>query len=145
MDLPALERDLRRHTDGEVRFDRVSRALYSTDASVYQIEPAGVVVPRSRDDVVRIVEIARRHGASITARGGGTSQGPTLSFAKSTDFPPKKVTIEHVRLIVSWADLTAVSRARVCVFERPVDVSPPPAFTGSSPRPLRAPPAVRLS
>ena len=74
-----------------------------------------------------------------------TSQGPTLSFAKSTDFPPKKVTIEHVRLIVSWADLTAVSRARVCVFERPVDVSPPPAFTGSSPRPLRAPPAVRLS
>src|SRR5476649_2355658 len=70
----ALEQDLRAHIEGEVRFDRVSRALYSTDASVYQIEPLGVIVPRTRDDVVRAVEIARRHGVSITARGGGTSQ-----------------------------------------------------------------------
>ncbi len=69
-----LRRDLEKHIEGEVRFDPISRALYSTDASVYQIEPAGVVIPRSRDDVVRVVEVARRHGASITARGGGTSQ-----------------------------------------------------------------------
>jgi FAD/FMN-containing dehydrogenase/Fe-S oxidoreductase len=69
-----LRLDLQRAIGGEVRFDRVSRALYSTDASVYQIEPAGVVIPRSRDDVVRVVDIARRHGCSITARGGGTSQ-----------------------------------------------------------------------
>jgi FAD/FMN-containing dehydrogenase/Fe-S oxidoreductase len=69
-----LRRDLQDQIVGEVRFDRVSRALYSTDASVYQIEPLGVIVPRSRDDVIRAVEIARRHGVSITARGGGTSQ-----------------------------------------------------------------------
>ena len=70
----ALRRDLEQRISGEIRFDTVSRALYSTDASVYQIEPLGIVVPRTREDVVRAVEIAARHGVSITARGGGTSQ-----------------------------------------------------------------------
>jgi FAD/FMN-containing dehydrogenase/Fe-S oxidoreductase len=70
----ALERHLEREIEGEVRFDRVSRALYSTDASVYQIEPLGVVVPKSRADVVATVSAARQYGTSITARGGGTSQ-----------------------------------------------------------------------
>src|SRR5580704_8084096 len=74
VDAAALQRELEAQIEGEVRFDRVSRALYSTDASVYQIEPAGVIVVRSREDVKRTVEIARRHGMSITARGGGTSQ-----------------------------------------------------------------------
>ena len=69
-----LRLDLEHHIRGEVRFDSVSRALYSTDASVYQIEPLGVVVPRSQADLIRIVEIAGRHGVAITARGGGTSQ-----------------------------------------------------------------------
>src|SRR3954452_23131746 len=54
-----LQRDFEREIAGEVRFDGVSRALYSTDASVYQIEPLGVVVPRTADDVVRTVNIAR--------------------------------------------------------------------------------------
>ena len=74
MDRDALRRDLEAQVEGEVRFDKVSRALYSTDASVYQIEPAGVVVPRSRDDVVRAVKICRKHGCPLTMRGGGTSQ-----------------------------------------------------------------------
>src|SRR5262249_50157334 len=83
-----LRQELERETDGEVRFDRLSRALYSTDASVYQIEPLGVVVVRNRGDLVRTVEIARRHGCSITARGGGTSQagqaiGPGLQLDTS--------------------------------------------------------------
>jgi FAD/FMN-containing dehydrogenase/Fe-S oxidoreductase len=69
-----LERALRATIEGEVRFDRISRALYSTDASVYQIEPIGVVVPRSRADIVATVRAARDYGTSITARGGGTSQ-----------------------------------------------------------------------
>jgi FAD/FMN-containing dehydrogenase/Fe-S oxidoreductase len=69
-----LRQDLQRHTTGEVRFDRVSRALYSTDASVYQIEPQGVVLPRSRDDLIRIVRACAEHGCSMTMRGGGTSQ-----------------------------------------------------------------------
>src|SRR3954453_20313036 len=70
----ALRIELEQRIAGEVRFDRVSRALYSTDASVYQIEPLAVVVPKTREDVVRTVEIAARLGVSITARGGGTSQ-----------------------------------------------------------------------
>ena len=69
-----LQRELEAAIDGEVRFDRVSRALYSTDASVYQIEPLGVVIPRSAEDVVRAVELAAKHGVPITPRGGGTSQ-----------------------------------------------------------------------
>ncbi len=71
---PAIARDLAAAVDGEVRFDRLTRAMYSTDASVYEIAPLGVVLPRSADDVVRTVTIAGRHGTSITARGGGTSQ-----------------------------------------------------------------------
>src|SRR5579863_5778085 len=74
VDAAALQRELESQISGEVRFDTVSRALYSTDASVYRIEPLGVIVPRTRDDVVRVVEIAARHRVSITARGGGTSQ-----------------------------------------------------------------------
>src|SRR5690349_13529016 len=74
VDAAAFERELKAQIEGEVRFDAVSRALYSTDASVYQIVPLAIVVPRTVDDLVRTVEIARRHGCSITARGGGTSQ-----------------------------------------------------------------------
>src|SRR5258707_7755123 len=74
MNVQALQRDLESQIDGEVRFDKVSRALYSTDASVYQIEPTGVVVVKSREDIVRIVKICRTHGCSLTMRGGGTSQ-----------------------------------------------------------------------
>src|SRR5213592_126529 len=69
-----LEARLKAELEGEVRFDRISRALYATDASVYQIMPLGVVIPRTRADVVRTVRLCREHGVSITARGGGTSQ-----------------------------------------------------------------------
>ena len=69
-----LRRDLEARLDGEVRFDPVSRALYSTDASVYQIQPLGVAIVRSRDDILAAIDCARVHGCSITARGGGTSQ-----------------------------------------------------------------------
>src|SRR6476659_2512726 len=74
MDPQALRRDLEAQIDGEVRFDKISRALYSTDARVYQIEPAGVVVVKSREDVVRAVTICGKHGCPLTMRGGGTSQ-----------------------------------------------------------------------
>ena len=74
VDAAALEAALRSAVAGEVRFDRVSRTLYSTDASVYQIQPLGVVVARSREDVVRVVEICRDFDCPLTLRGGGTSQ-----------------------------------------------------------------------
>jgi len=72
--MSVLQRDLAAAVDGEVRFDGVSRALYSTDASVYQIEPLGVVIPRSAEGVAQAVNVAARHGVPITPRGGGTSQ-----------------------------------------------------------------------
>jgi FAD/FMN-containing dehydrogenase/Fe-S oxidoreductase len=75
VDVGALREELIRSVDGEVRFDKISRALYSTDASVYQIEPLGLVVPKSREDIIRIVEICGRFRCPVTMRGGGTSQG----------------------------------------------------------------------
>jgi len=57
LDVEALRRDLDAVIEGEVRFDKISRALYSTDASVYRIEPVGVVVVKSRADVIRAVQI----------------------------------------------------------------------------------------
>src|SRR5262245_23668840 len=69
-----LQRELQTQTLGEVRFDRISRALYSTDASVYQIEPVGVVLARSREDLISTVKICAAHGSPLTLRGGGTSQ-----------------------------------------------------------------------
>src|SRR5688572_17168857 len=72
-DHAALVRDLST-IDGEARFDALSRALYSSDASVYQIQPAGVVVPRSREALIQIVNVCRQHRCSMTMRGGGTSQ-----------------------------------------------------------------------
>src|SRR5436190_10989544 len=74
MDVQALQRDLESQIEGEVRFDQVSRALYSTDSSVYQIEPAGVVVVKSREDIIRTIAVCRTHRCSLTMRGGGTSQ-----------------------------------------------------------------------
>ena len=100
----ALRRDLQEHIEGEVRFDRVSRALYSTDASVYQIEPLGIVIPRTRDDVVRTVQIARRHGCSITARGGGTSQaGQAIGAGLQLDTSKYFNRILETNLAERWA------------------------------------------
>jgi FAD/FMN-containing dehydrogenase/Fe-S oxidoreductase len=69
----ALEKQLRRHLRGEARFDAMSRRLYSTDASIYQIEPMGVVLPRSLDDLQTAVQIALEMHVPIIPRGGGTS------------------------------------------------------------------------
>ena len=71
---PALATRLGSELEGEVLFDSFSRGLYSTDASIYQIEPAGVVVPRTIADVFRTLEIANEAGLSVTPRGAGTSQ-----------------------------------------------------------------------
>src|SRR5271163_71055 len=69
----ALVTTLRGHIAGEVRFDATSRRLYSTDASLYQIEPLGVVIPRTPDDLTAVVQVAAETETPIIARGGGTS------------------------------------------------------------------------
>src|SRR4051812_19263224 len=69
----SLVRYLRRHVAGEVRFDDTSRRLYATDASHYQVQPLGVVIPRTADDLAVTVQVAAELGVPVTARGGGTS------------------------------------------------------------------------
>jgi FAD/FMN-containing dehydrogenase/Fe-S oxidoreductase len=87
VDAAALAAALRREIRGEVRFDDGSRALYSTDASNYRQVPIGVVLPRDANDVIATVALARRFGAPILARGGGTSlAGQCCNVAVVLDF-----------------------------------------------------------
>src|SRR5437016_7685092 len=74
VDVPAFRRELEAGFGGEIRFDKVSRALYSTDASVYQIEPLAVLIPKSRADVIHAVKVCHKFQCPLTMRGGGTSQ-----------------------------------------------------------------------
>ncbi|WP_439369454.1 FAD-binding and (Fe-S)-binding domain-containing protein [Bradyrhizobium sp. DASA03120] len=76
----SLERRLRSELTGDVLFDGFSRGRYATDASFYQIMPAGVVVPKTMDEALRALAIARDEGVTVTPRGGGTSQcGQTVN------------------------------------------------------------------
>ncbi len=84
--MSALEARLRGEVEGEVLFDAASRGRYSTDASIYQIEPLGVVVPRTEAAARTAVEIALGEGVSVLPRGGGTSQcGQTVGAALVID------------------------------------------------------------
>jgi len=87
LDADALFRELEAALEGEVRFDDGSRALYATDSSNYRQVPIGVVIPKTRSDVVRTVEICRRHCAPVLPRGGGTSlAGECCNTAVVIDF-----------------------------------------------------------
>jgi FAD/FMN-containing dehydrogenase/Fe-S oxidoreductase len=84
--LASLESRLRRELRGEVLFDAGSRGRYSTDASIYQIEPLGVVVPQTSDDALRALAIAADAQVPILPRGAGTSQcGQTVGAALVVD------------------------------------------------------------
>ena len=77
---------LRRETGADVLFDAYSRGRYSTDASIYQIEPIGVVIPKTERDVEIALQIAREEGVAVLPRGGGTSQcGQTVGAALIID------------------------------------------------------------
>ncbi|WP_420998219.1 FAD-binding and (Fe-S)-binding domain-containing protein [Cupriavidus sp. 30B13] len=81
-----LARRLRKELRGDVLFDGASRARYATDASIYQILPVGVVVPRDQADLALALSIARDAGAPLLARGAGTSQcGQTVGEAVVVD------------------------------------------------------------
>ncbi|HZN26853.1 MAG TPA: FAD-binding oxidoreductase, partial [Burkholderiales bacterium] len=83
---PALAARLKREIRGEVLFDAAARGRYSTDASIYQIEPIGVVVPHTEDDAVRAMQVALDAGVPVLPRGGGTSQcGQTVGAALVID------------------------------------------------------------
>ena len=91
-----VEDRLTREITGEVFFDRFNRGRYATDASFYQIMPAGVVVPRTIDEALRTLNIVRDDGRIVTPRGGGTSQcGQTINHGIVIDFS------KHLNRIIS--------------------------------------------
>ena len=69
-----LERRLRANFEGDVLFDAFSRGRYATDASIYQVDPVGVVIPRTEDAARVALQIAADEGVPILPRGAGTSQ-----------------------------------------------------------------------
>src|SRR5215472_5151939 len=78
----ALAAELRAAVSGEVRFDDGYRALYAVDGSNYRQTPIGVVIPRTIEDVIRTVALARKYRAPLLPRGGGTSlDGRTCDIA----------------------------------------------------------------
>ncbi|MBP2434159.1 FAD-binding and (Fe-S)-binding domain-containing protein [Bradyrhizobium elkanii] len=103
----SLEQRLRSELTGDVFFDAFNRGRYATDASFYQIMPAGVVVPRTVDEALRALAIARDAGRIVTPRGGGTSQcGQTVNDGIVVDLS------KHLNRILSL-DV----ENRICVVE----------------------------
>ena len=98
----ALERRLRRETRAEVLFDAGSRARYATDASIYQIMPVGVLVPRGTQDLAAAIDIARELKVPVLPRGAGTSQcGQTVGAA---------LIIDHSKYCRALLDVDATHR-----------------------------------
>ncbi|HEX5507418.1 MAG TPA: FAD-linked oxidase C-terminal domain-containing protein [Pseudolabrys sp.] len=84
--IPGLERRLKAELTGDVWFDSFTRGRYATDASHYQVTPAGVVAPRTMDEARRAIALAREEGISVLPRGGGTSQaGQTVNSSLVVD------------------------------------------------------------
>ena len=99
-----LAAELERRVSGEVRLDDFSRTLYSTDASIYQMKPVGVVTPRDADDVVAVVELANREGIPVLPRGAGTSlSGQTVNHAIVLDFSRHLNRLLEVNPEEGWA------------------------------------------
>src|SRR4051794_14453102 len=101
-----LERHLRRHVKGEVRFDRGSLAMYANDSSNFRQVPVGVVVPRTLDDVVETMKACSRYRAPVTCRGGGTSlSGETVNNA---------VIIDVSKYLTGIGEVDVVARRVTC-------------------------------
>ena len=99
-----LRDTLKKRIGGEVRFDRVSRLLYSTDASIYEIEPIGVVIPRTHEDVFATMEVAAEFRVPVLPRGAGTSlAGQTVGHAIVVDMSKYLNRVLDVNVEERWA------------------------------------------
>ena len=99
-----LEHELRARVAGAVRFDALTRVLYSTDASIYQIAPIGVVIPNHVDDVRATVEVAARHGVPLLPRGAGTSlAGQAVGQAVHIDMSRRLTQVLEINTEERWA------------------------------------------
>ena len=82
-----IAKEIQGQVKGKVLFDEFSRGRYSTDASLYQIKPLGAVLPKDKNDVLKIMEYSQKQGISLLARGGGSSQsGQTVGESIVLDY-----------------------------------------------------------
>ena len=104
VDAAGLETELRKNIEGEVRFDAGSKAMYAVDASNYRQVPIGVVIPTSKEDVVQTVAAARKFGAPVLSRGGGTSlAGECCNVAIVMDWSKYMHGVLDLNLHERWA------------------------------------------
>ena len=90
--------------DGDVRTDPMSRLLYSTDASLYQVMPLAVVIPRTTGDIVGVMEAAAHYGLPVLPRGGGTAlAGQTVNECVVIDMSRHIDAILEINTEESWA------------------------------------------
>ncbi len=95
--------ELQKQVTGDLRTDEVSRVLYSTDASIYQVMPHGVLIPKTIDDVQAAVECAHRYHVPIVARTGGSSlAGQAVNEALIIDFSRHLDAVLEVNLEEQW-------------------------------------------
>ncbi|MFI5341206.1 MAG: FAD-binding oxidoreductase, partial [Candidatus Methylomirabilales bacterium] len=96
--------DLQKRVTGEVRFDPMTKVLYSTDASIYEIEPLGVVIPRTPEDAIATVEICGGYGVPVLPRGGGTAlAGQAVGRAIHLDMSKYLNQVLEVNVEERWA------------------------------------------
>ena len=104
VDATGLEAELRKAVEGEVRFDAGSKAMYAVDSSNYRQVPIGVVIPRSKEDVVQTVAACRKFGAPLLSRGGGTSlAGQCCNVAVVIDWSKYMHEVLEINLPERWA------------------------------------------
>jgi FAD/FMN-containing dehydrogenase len=107
---PALREQLaarlRRETKGEALFSHADRGRYATDASIYQIEPVGVLAPRSIEDVATAMAIARESDVPVLPRGGASQCGQTVNRALVIDGS------KYLRKVLLRANLSCGGRDR---------------------------------
>ena len=131
MDAAGLAAALRSQIRGEVRFDRGSRALYSTDGSNYRQVPIGVVLPRDADDVLAAISLCREFGAPLLCRGGGTSlAGQCCNVAVVLDFSKymaKILEIDPARRIARVEPGVVLDRLRNAAEKHHLTFAPDPA------------------
>ena len=104
IDVKALEEELRENVRGDVTFDLMSKGIYATDASHYQMMPVCIVVPKDEDDTVRAIRIAYKYSVPVIARGGGTSlSGQTFGAGMVIDCSKYMDKILEVNEKEGWA------------------------------------------
>ncbi|HVO62694.1 MAG TPA: FAD-linked oxidase C-terminal domain-containing protein [Terriglobales bacterium] len=104
IDVRGLQTELERNVEGEVRFDAGTKAMYAVDASNYRQVPIGVVIPRSKEDVVQSIATCRKFGAPLLSRGGGTSlAGQTCNVAVVIDWTKYMHSVLDINTTERWA------------------------------------------